>query len=432
MVAGGGIAGLLAARVLADVADEVVVLDPDHPVAGAAPRPGVPHGRQLHVLLEMGQVLLERWLPGVLAELAALEATRCGLDGDAVMYVDGRARPAVSTDAVLGVGRPLLERVVRGRVEALAPVRLRQARVTGLTMTGTRVDGVRIEAAEGIDRLASDLVVDATGRAGRLDGWLRRLGYPPPPKQRVMLDLSYATATFHRRPGQRFGGRLIIHSMHSASAAHPGVNAIVPLEDCRWGVVLAGYGADRAERDLPSFLRRCRAEPLPYFGELVEDCAPAGDVVPYRFPATVRRDWHRSRALPGGVVAMGDAVASLNPVYGQGMTVAALHGCALAAWLRSDPPVDRPADRYFESVRVLTDAAWQGTAVEDLRLPHAYGDRPAGYPLLRGLNALISRAAMTDPVVARQFLDVIGLRIHPSELARPSILLRAAAACLRR
>jgi 2-polyprenyl-6-methoxyphenol hydroxylase-like FAD-dependent oxidoreductase len=428
VVAGGGFAGLLAARVLADIADEVILVEPDALPAGGQPRGGVPHGGQVHVLLEAGQRLLEEWFPGIRAELAAVGATWCGLDGEAQMFVDGRPRPAVSPDGILSVSRPLLECVLRRRVLARPTVFPVRARVTGLAVAGDRVAAVRLAGCGIPEHLPADLVVDATGRVARLEGWLRRLGYPPPPRQRVRLDLHYATATFPRVSGQRFDGRLLVHSLRSPGTPRPGVSAIVPLEGDRWAVLLSGYGPDRPEPDLEAFRRRCRLEPLPYFAALVDDCAATGEVIAYRFPGTVRRDWHRLRRRPAGVVVVGDAVAAFNPVYGQGMTVAALHASALGVWLRSGAP----EQRFFTYLRVITDAAWLGAAAEDLRLPHAHGDRPAGYLLLRALNAVIGAGSLADPVVARHFVDAVGLRMHPSGLARPALLVRAALGCLRR
>lgn len=68
-VLGGSIAGLLAARVLADHAERVVVIDRD-PVGGdTRPRAGVPQGRQLHALLPGGFRWMQRWFPGFTREM---------------------------------------------------------------------------------------------------------------------------------------------------------------------------------------------------------------------------------------------------------------------------------------------------------------------------------------------------------------------------
>jgi hypothetical protein len=60
VVLGGGMAGLLAARVLADVYRDVLIIDRDQLAGVTGPRRGVPHGRHAHALLAKGhQILVE-------------------------------------------------------------------------------------------------------------------------------------------------------------------------------------------------------------------------------------------------------------------------------------------------------------------------------------------------------------------------------------
>ncbi|MFC7617446.1 hypothetical protein ACFQV2_32525 [Actinokineospora soli] len=138
----------------------------------------------------------------------------------------------------------------------------------------------------------------------------------------------------------------------------------------------------------------------------------------HRFPHSLRRDFHLAAEFPAGLVPVGDAVASFNPVYGQGVPSAALHVSALVHWLAEGSGVDA----YFDRLRVLVDAAWQTSVVEDFRLPHVRGERPRGHRVMQAVSAAIDRAAMTDPVVNRRFLDVVNMRVHPRELLRADIL----------
>jgi len=430
VVVGGGIGGLLAARVLRQCgAREVLLVDADPQYSLGSVRPGVPQGTQLHVLLHMGQQLIEHWMPGIGAELVASGAVRSTIGDSAAMVVDGRSFPGDGTESLLGVSRPHLEDTVRRRVLADSGVRHVNARVTGLFLTRGRVSGVRLAAGGSLD--GSDLVVDATGRAGRLDDWLRRSGRPGVAKQRIRLGLGYATAFFARDDGDDLDGLRVVHSLRTAVTGGPGVAAIVACEGNRWGVMTSGYGVHRPRADAAEFAARCAQDPWPHFARVVTRCRPLGDVRIHHFSGQIRRDWHRHPGLPPGVLPLGDSVASLNPVYGQGMTAAALHASALAAWLRSGPDLRAPAHRYLQYLRVLTDAVWQATATQDLQLPHVTGDRPRDYLLLRMMGPVVRRAALCDPVVTREFLRVTGLRSHPSALASPAILLRCVASLLR-
>ncbi len=418
VVAGGSLAGLLAARVLHDVADEVVIVEPDELPDGAANRAGTPHGDQFHVLLGLAQQLFAHWFPTLFDRLA--------LDGavgyshvETRMFVDGGMRLPVPGDPLMPIMRPLLEWHVRGDVLKLPSVRLVRDRVVGLTAGLGRVDGVRL--ASGASVGTADLVVDATGRSSRLGDWLLRLDFAPPPKRRMDLDLGYATTLYRRFPQQRLDGLVAVHSLRSAGSAEPGVSVVAPAGPDRWICSVSAYGAQRPGRSAEEFRARCEREPAAGFVALARECEPAGPVSVYRYPHSFRRDFHELHRFPAGLVPVGDAVASFNPVYGQGMPSAALHASALGAWLASGEDVHG----YFRRLRVLVDAAWQTSVVADLALPHLRAERPRGHRLMRAVSEAIDRATMSDPIVARRFLDVVNMRAHPRELLRPTLLTRA-------
>jgi 2-polyprenyl-6-methoxyphenol hydroxylase-like FAD-dependent oxidoreductase len=138
-----------------------------------------------------------------------------------------------------------------------------------------------------------------------------------------------------------------------------------------------------------------------------------------------RRDFHRLDRFPAGLLVVGDALASFNPVYGQGMTSAALQACCLSTYLRSNASVREPAWDYFRRAGVAVDAAWQSSTFADLALPHVTGPYPRGYRIAQRLSDLIVRASITDVEINRRFLDVVHMREHPNTLMRPGTLLRA-------
>ncbi|UVS81591.1 FAD-dependent oxidoreductase [Actinokineospora sp. UTMC 2448] len=414
VVAGAGMAGLLAARALLGHADEVVVVEPDDLPDAPGTRPGTPHAEQFHILHALARGLLDHWFPDLAAELAAHGVVPLST-ADGRMCVDGRMRPVIPDDELLPVHRPMVEWHVRRAV--LPRVKLVRDRVVGLAGDRHRVSGVVLAGG----RCDADLVVDASGRGTRQGEWLRGLGVTPAPKRRVHLDLGYATALYHRAPGQRLDGLLAVHSLRSAAWPDPGVSCVAAVSPDRWLCTVAGYGERRPGRAAEAFRERLLAEPAPAFAALVRTCAPATPVAVHRFPHSVRRDFHRADGQPEGLVSVGDAVASFNPVYGQGVPSAAMHVSAMSAWLTEGSSVEA----YFERLRVLVDAAWQTSVVADFRLPHVRGERPRGHRVMQAVGAAIDRAAMADPVVARRFLDVVNMREHPRELLRPDILGRA-------
>ncbi|MFI8420205.1 NAD(P)/FAD-dependent oxidoreductase [Streptomyces sp. NPDC085479] len=399
---GGSYAGLVAARVLSDHAEEVVVIEPDTIGENGLGR-RTPQRRQLHALLSMGHRRLEHWFPGLTDELLKGGA-RLGEGEDVRFYVDGRLKAPVAESRMLGATRPFLESRLRRRVELLGAVSFVRAEVTDLILRGERVAGVVITTADDGDgdtttgeELTADLVVDATGRSSRLGEWLNRHGWDAAPVDRMRIDLGYATASFRR--GSELGGTVIAHSSpgpasdYRADVTEPG--ALAAVEGDRWSVVLAGYADHRPGPDPDEFLRRMRrcVEPI---RTVAEESTMTDDVVTYRFVESRRRVHSRLRRFPGGLVVVGDVLASVNPVYGQGLILAALEADALATYLRAGPRPQAPALGYFRLAETAVDAAWQLSTAADLAQPHVTGPYPRGYRAQKWVADRLTEASVRD------------------------------------
>ncbi|MBA0053032.1 hypothetical protein E0L36_19780 [Streptomyces sp. AJS327] len=458
LVVGAGMAGLLAARVLVEHAEEVVLVErdelPDQPVV----RGGAPQGAHSHILLGRGREIIGRLFPELFDRLISRGAVPLDFERDGAWFADGLRRVPVPGDDMLSMTRPLLERELRREVMELTRVRLVRGRVTGLSLSGDRVDGAWVvpgsaetvpgggrhghgrdgrgeggERAAGrgdsgtvAERIAADLVVDASGRSSRLVTWLAEHGYPEPPKRRVPVDIGYATCFFHRPPGQRLDGFTAAHSVRTARAGVPGASSLNPVEGDRWMALVTGYRDNRPRRDFGDFTRRCLREPGP-LRALVRECEPAGGVAVYRFPSSMRRDFHRLARFPSGLAVLGDAVASFNPVYGQGMTCGALHAEALDAWLRAAGRGGGAPDpaRYLARLGRAVDDAWEMSAEQDLLLPHLRRDPSRTQRLRLRLRDRLLDGAITDVTVHRCFLDVVNMRSRPRRLMSPTVLFRA-------
>jgi 2-polyprenyl-6-methoxyphenol hydroxylase-like FAD-dependent oxidoreductase len=435
LILGGSIAGMIAARVLADCADEVWIIEPDLLEDAPAIRRGAPHSSQAHTLLGKGRTVIEQLLPGIVRQMVREGGQLINSGpGSTQWFLDGRPKIPVRGGSVVSVSRPFLEWHIRRRVLALPNVALVKGTATGLTTTGGRVDGALVRPPGAVDamRHQASLVVDATGRSSRLGDWLGRHGYPAPGKRRMPLDLGYATCLFHREPGQRLGGHLAVYSFYTPSKAHSGPSSMTPVEGDRWLTLVSGYGDRRPGRDPGEFLARCRADPATPLRLLPDVCEPASEVYVHRFPDSVRRDFDRLSRFPAGLVAVGDAVASFNPTYGQGVSTAALHALALADWLREPGAVNSPAHSYFRRVRVVVDDAWRFSAARDCYLPHVDTPKPLGWRLRRGFDEAVLYATVTDEVVHRTFLEVVNMTATPGRLRQPQILWRTGAAARRR
>ncbi|MEV8373930.1 hypothetical protein AB0P21_14385 [Kribbella sp. NPDC056861] len=427
IVLGASMAGLMAARVLSDHADEVLVIERDSSEESALPRPGVPQGSQVHALLPSGNAQLDRWFPGFSAEALAAGATNPPPE-EIRNYVNGVLRPLPPADTVgasLVSTRPFLESLVRRRTLEIGNIRVIHGRADGIEFSGDRVSAVRYEpSGGGLVTEAADLVVDATGRSSRLSDWLGSAGWPQPRMRRMPIKLNYASALFKRDPAISDIGISIAVNQPGAGQA-PRQGGVLGVEGDRWLVLVAGYGDDRPTRTLEDFRKRCREDFPPAFGQIADQAELIGDVITYHQADSRRRDYDELERFPAGLIVAGDAVASFNPVYGQGMTSATLHASCLSAYLRSEPALDQPARSYFDQVRVVVDAAWQTSTFPDLALPHVDGPYPRGYRLSKWISGLLYEATAVDPALNVQFNRVTTMVEHPSTLARPQNVLRA-------
>lgn len=428
-VLGGSVAGLLAARVLAGHARRVIVVERDEVSTEGAPRRGVPQDQQVHTLLPAGLSWIERWLPGFSDDVRERGATLIGLDRAATLLDGHPQAPSGAGLEVVGIGRPLLEARVRAAVMALPQVSHLHARATGLRYRDGAVDGVRVDEA-GTERiLDADFVVDATGRGGRLAEWVGRDGYDEPPLERLRTPINYATALFERRTRTAdldVGLALSIFSPRY-DAGGVSVAAVNAIEDDQWIVMLMGYGDDRPGRTIDEFRAACAKLP-PLFTEATSG-ALTRDIVTYHQAESRRRTFTGLRRFPARLVGVGDAVASFNPVYGQGMSSATLHASCLSAYLTGKPDLSAAATEFFALQQIVVDAAWAVSAGGDAaRLDAETGaEVPEEVRRQRWAMGQLTAATLLDGDIARAFNDVSFMLRHPATLADPALLERAVA-----
>lgn len=426
-VLGGSLAGLFAARVLSGFARRVVIVERDADGTPEQPRAGVPQGQHVHTLLPAGRDWLEHHLPGITREVVASGGVLARPDQTA-SYLDTSPQARGGDHFLLMASRPLLESVVRARVLALPNVCVLRAQATGLEYRGDEVAGVRcVRGGTPAQVVPSDLTVDATGRGSKLPDWLFDDGYDRPRMERVPCAINYATAMFHRPLGPQ--DLALTCSIARFGPPYPAdgvaVAAASAIEGSRWMVMLAGYDGARPGRTLDAFRAACAKLPPP-FADAVSD-VPLGNIETYRQADSRRRDYRGVEHFPARLVSVGDAVASFNPVYGQGMSSAALQAAALARFLGSRPDLRRPATGFFALQGVVTDAAWAVSAGGDAaRLDAVNGaEVPPGLSGERQVLDQVLRATLVSEEVCRAFENVAFMLAHPGTLADPGLVERA-------
>jgi 2-polyprenyl-6-methoxyphenol hydroxylase-like FAD-dependent oxidoreductase len=417
-VLGGSVAGLLAARVLADHARQVVVLERDELDGDLRVGNGVPQSPHVHVLLPGGRWWIDRWLPGFMDD-ARRRGAVMSEPGQNHSYRNGVMRIPTTHHRLMMASRPLVESCVRAKVLGLPNVSVRRADVRGVTFTGGHVSAV--------DGVSVDFVVDATGRASKLSDWLGSAGYPTPPLRRVHSGVNYATTTFRRTEApESLPANSSLTLFAPAAASGLTLAAINAVEQDRWLITLAGYDEARPGRTLEDFRAICASLRDP-FPKAVSGESLSG-IATYHQTDSRRRDFATLSDFPARLVSVGDAVTSFNPIYGQGMTSAALQAACLSEYLNSAPNLDKPATDFFARQEMVVDAAWSISAGGDIARQEAGADLPEEVRRQRWESGQIIAATAVDPVVAAAFEDVAYMVVHPEALADRALIERAIAA----
>jgi 2-polyprenyl-6-methoxyphenol hydroxylase-like FAD-dependent oxidoreductase len=437
VVMGAGMAGLLAARVLADHFEQVTVVDRDRFPDGPGFRRGVPQSRHLHVLLGRGLECLEQLFPGF--EGALVAAGVPVVEGSETLWLNaaGWCRRYQSPIRLLGASRELIEWQARTRVIALDNVQvLEGCEAVGLltdhhrdAVTGvrTRARGSRAEMAGPDTDVSADLVVDASGRGSRAPRWLAALGYQPPTETSINSLLGYASRQYRIPAGFQADWRMLVLNAKPPGNARTG--ALVPIEGGCWMVALIGAGRDYPPTDDAGFLEFARGLRSPLLYEAIKAAEPVSAIFGYRNAHNQRRHFERLRRWPEGFVVIGDASCTFNPIYGQGMTVAAMTAVTLDQILtehRQRSGADRfgPTRQLQRRVAKTNAGAWTMATTEDLRYPWTEGAQ-LGLPtrIMHGYADRVLEVANGNPKVNTAFVNVVNLRHPPASLFRPGVLL---------
>lgn len=424
-------AGLVAARVLTDFYDRVTVVERDALPEGVEHRRGVPQGRHLHGLLTSGSLALEELLPGILAELVD-DGAVVASTGEPTDFWQELSGHVLRNEAgvfkqplrMYLATRPFIEAHVRRRVRELDTVTILDGHdVVDLIAESGRIVGVRVAPHTGGSErvLDADLVVDVMGRSGRTPAFLEKLGYGRPQEQGTDIQVTYASQQMRIRPPTPAAKAFLI-------GAKPGTavgGAFFACEDDRWILTAVGLGGcvpPTGWDALMAFTETWAPEPLM---SALHRAEPIGEPARYRYPASQWRRYDRMRAFPDGLLVMGDALCSFNPVYGQGMSVAAMEAVLLRDCLsEGDIGLGR---RFFAAAAKPVSVAWELARGADLAIPGIAAPRPLSVRVSGWYTERVIAACSADVAVYEQFVRVTNLLDPPTRLMSPSIARRVLA-----
>jgi 2-polyprenyl-6-methoxyphenol hydroxylase-like FAD-dependent oxidoreductase len=426
VVAGGGVSGLLAARVLSEHFDQVTLIERGTLAHDNTARKETPQANHIHGLLIRGEALLNEFFPGFSEELEGYGANRVYSDEVAMHHYggwkvrsrfDGRYHTLVCS-------RSLIEWRMVERLKAIPNIAFIESTVLkepALNGGKTAVEAVlvtpRQEQGGAGARLACDLLFDATGRASKLQAWLESNGKAQVSEERMELQVSYATRLYDLSAVDRDWKVLSI----LPTPPNRVMGVVFPIEDGKWMVTLAEWFADAPQKNLETYMARAKRLEHTALHETITapGAKPLSEIHWYYMPFSRRRYVERSGGLPDGYLCGGDALCAFNPVYGQGISVCALQAKAMAGALSSG--------RLHEVRKAMARASafpWQLSTTEDLRYPENPLKPSIGQKILHWYSGRMHEACLHDENVLRVAGEVNHMLRHPASVFRPDIVWR--------
>jgi 2-polyprenyl-6-methoxyphenol hydroxylase-like FAD-dependent oxidoreductase len=407
VVIGASLAGLCAARVLSDFYDRVTVFERDELPSTPSNRTAVPQGRHVHLLMARGAMEFEGLFPGLLADMVAAGVPILENRPDCIYF--GAAGHLLGTGQTLRdeftayvPSRPQLEWQIRRRVTQIANVEIQHRSVAQprFDVDTQRVTGVLLDSdADEPDFVAADVVVDAAGRGTRLPVWLEQWGFQRPPEKTVEVGIGYASHQF-RLPEGAIRERVIVAG---ASREQPLGLGLLGYEDGTWTLTAFGVAKVEPPHTFSEMLALAK-EILPQrISTALERAEPVGEMAFHRYPTSRWRRYHKLDRFPAGILPLGDAVASFDPTYGQGMTMTALQAGHLRRALADGAGEDLARDVNRATAKT-TYPVWTMTAIGDLTFHRATAQKPWWFGPVGSLFDQFLGAAETDPVLAEWFL----------------------------
>jgi 2-polyprenyl-6-methoxyphenol hydroxylase-like FAD-dependent oxidoreductase len=431
IVVGAGMGGLAAAKALANHFGQVTVLDRDNLPSQAEPRIGTAQSKHTHALIAGGLKALSVLFPGFEQDVHKAGAVKMRVGLEACME-----RPGYDPFPVRDLGfdiysasRPLFELVTRRRIEQQENIELLpKSRVTRLISSpdGSTITGVNCESFNGqAQTLHADLIVDASGRANLTLELLDAQGLPRPKETEIGIDQAYSTAIFEMPATAPPNWKSMIVLPSAPTSSRGGF--LFPIEDNKWIVTAGGNHGDAPPGDFSGFLEFLKSLRTPTIYNAVKDAQPVGEIARFVLPSSVRRHFEKIQTFPRGLLVIGDGLCRFNPVYGQGMSVAAQEAVILNELLaaRTDSPdaLGELALSFFAACHDVIETPW-AVATSDFVYPKTRGQRPPDFGQRIQYGIALTRLASEDAAVHKLTTEVNHLLKPHSALREPELAKR--------
>ncbi|MBO0332411.1 hypothetical protein J0X12_02220 [Sneathiella sp. CAU 1612] len=414
IIAGGSIAGLASAKALSAIFDRVLVLEPDQIENGNVARKGTPQANHVHGLLKGGGDALTEIFPGLPEHLERAGAVSCNFSNEVRWYINEKWMPRFEGSLTIYFQtRPLLENCLREEVRALPNVELiHECRVEDFLLDDAhrRVAAAVVRLENGAkETLPGDFFVDAMGRGSFFPRWLKREGFGEVPEDHIKVNLGYASCLLELPDEARDWKSILIYPKGPSEIRG---STLVRVENGKWLLTLAGYHNEHPPADIEGFLAFAKSLPRPDIYEAIKNAKILSDIRLHKFPYGQWRHYDDLPAFPLGILPVGDTNTSLNPLFGQGMSVTALSVGALARSIGgvtfdSIETMAHIKNSYFLELRKIFATPWDLALGQDFRYPETIGKKPFGLKLKNSLKSIIMGSSSID--IIERFYQIVHL-----------------------
>jgi 2-polyprenyl-6-methoxyphenol hydroxylase-like FAD-dependent oxidoreductase len=429
IVIGAGMGGLAAAAAVGGQFERVTVVERDVLPLDASPRRGTPQDNQLHVLLVGGQRAFGELFPGFADDLARAGSVpiRLNLDVREELPDFDPVFPQRDLGWVLhAMSRPLLELVARRSLRKLSNISVREGCRAVQIVAGKdgSATGVRLETNAGSDEtIPADLVIDASRRGALSLSFLEETGRPRPEQTDIGIDLTYATTTFEVPEGARNWKALLTMPQMPASSR---TGYLVSIEGNRWVVVISERHIEMPSADPDEFMDRMQQLRTSTIYDAIKGARRLDDIHRFSVPENSWQHYERLGDFPRGLLPIGDAICRFNPIYGQGMTIAAQEACILRDLLSRRAGARDPfaglGQAFLARIQPLIADAWALSAVPDFAHPRTRGEPPADLENSLRFGRGLLRLAGRDPAIHKLMIGVRQLIEPRSALGDPELV----------
>jgi len=426
LIIGSSIAGMWSARVLADHFAQVTIVERDQLPDAPHSRPGVPQDKHVHVLLARGLLLAQELFPGIADELAAAGAVHVNLSRDSRTKLRGQwLQRFTGPYETYACSRILFESIIRVRLQQLPNVHFaEEMQITGLLGNGHRITGVqaRRKGADHAETLLADFIVDASGRTSKTPTWLPEIGFDAPEETVIDAQVGYAGRRYRKPTHVAEDWHILLVGADPPTKSRQGV--IYEEEDGVWMVMLAGmmgdYPPTQDEAEFLAFAHTIE----PAFHAAIADAEPLTAIIGYRRTENRIRHYDKVARWPERFVVLGDAAYAFNPIYGQGMTVAAVSAVALGEQIAQSSTLEPVAQRFQQQLPTIVEPALLLATGADMEwIGHAHKQSPLARARQWYLSRLLD-AMHADRQVHLAFSSVQHLMQPPTALLQPNIVQR--------